>query len=121
MANKNEVAAFASDTLSSLKAMLVRYPDDAALKEDIARLEKKQGEAMGTMKVIGPCFSCKESETVAPKEYDYRFARWFMCPHKDMFCYDCIRKDVKVVLAKRKTDKEAKKKEEKKDDKKGKK
>lgn len=111
MANKKDVAAVASDSINTLKNMLKKYPDDAELKSELARLEKKQDEAIGTMKSIGPCFSCKKSELVNPKDYEYRHSRWFMCPHKDLFCYDCIRKEVKTVLGKRKEEREAKKKE----------
>jgi hypothetical protein len=47
---------------------------------------------------------------VDEKNYEYENARWFICPHKDAFCPDCLKSSHEAAKQKRRDEKEAKKK-----------
>lgn len=104
---KKDMAAMLSGNLAMMKEFAKSNPKLLAM---IDEQEKKLKDAMGEDKVVGPCAGCKESKTVQSKNYDYEYARWFMCPHKDLFCPDCLKANHEVAKKKRKEEKEIKSK-----------
>jgi len=108
---KKEAMALLSGNLQLLKKMAEKSGDKELLK-NVEDQDKKLTEALGETKVIGPCYACKETETVSIKDYEYKLARWFMCPHKDLFCPDCLKKNFSEARKTRKAEKESKKKDD---------
>lgn len=112
MGKKADVASVAVGLLAITKKLAEKSGD----KEIIALLgesEKELNEAMGERKSIGPCFACKKSKMVKAKDYDYEVAKWFLCPHKDIFCPTCLQSGRKAAQEKRKKEREAAKKSKK--------
>lgn len=110
MANKKDLAAFASGTLATLE-LLAKKLNDPSINAEVEKLKKQKDEVLSEHKSIGPCFGCKEVQTVKAKEYDFKKAQWFICPHNDMFCPDCLKKGREEAKKAREAAREARKKE----------
>lgn len=106
---KKEMAGLLANNLKLMKKFAEKFKDSDLLKE-VEEQEKVAKEAMGAEKAIGPCFGCKQVKVVAEKNYEYEYAKWFVCPHKDHFCPDCLKKELVAAKDKRKAAKEAAKK-----------
>lgn len=106
-AGKKELGAMLNGTLDILTKLLEKTGDKALLAE----VEKQRAvakEAMGSQKSIGPCFGCKQIKMVDEKNHEYESARWFTCPHKDMFCPTCLKSSHEAAKEKRKEEKSKK-------------
>lgn len=118
MPKKSEFESVAVRQSEILKDILAKLPDGDEknrIKAQIEESEKKLSESLGERVAIGPCFACKNVSRVKKEKEEEEKSEWFMCPHKEWFCPDCIRSNRRAFLKKRKEEKEKKEKKKDKD------
>jgi len=108
-AGKKELAGMMQGLLDITRKLAEKTGEKGLLGE-LDKMSAVAKEAAGNQKAIGPCFGCKTVKMVDEKNFEYEAARWFTCPHKDMFCPNCLRASHEVAKQKRREEKEAKKK-----------
>jgi hypothetical protein len=98
---KKELAGMLSQNLELMRKLAEKSGDKVMLAS-IDEQQKAVKDVMGEDRAIGPCFGCKITKMVSTKNFEYESSKWFMCPHKDLFCPKCLKAANDEVRKKRK-------------------
>ena len=108
-AGKKELAGALTGLLDITRKLAEKAGDKSILGE-LDKLSAVAKEASGNQKAIGPCKACATIKMVDEKNHEYESSKWFLCPHKDLFCPTCLKANFEVAKKKRKEAKKGGKK-----------